>query len=33
VEKLVELKTAFEIAFGNDRSVGFGKFEFPLLKP
>jgi hypothetical protein len=31
VEKLVELKTAFEIPFGTDRLVGFGeKFLSPL---
>jgi len=33
VEKIVELKTVFEIARGEDRSVGFGKACWPPLKP
>ena len=33
VEKLVELKTTFEIPFGKDRSVGFKGECFGAIKP
>ena len=33
VEKLVELKTTFEIPFGKDRSVGFSEALVTPLKP
>ena len=33
VEKLVELKTLFEIPFRNDRTVGFGEPAMSPLKP
>jgi len=33
VEKVVELKTAFQTFFRNDRPVGFWHTGFPALKP
>ena len=33
VEKLVELKTTFEIPFGKERPVGFRKWRVLPLKP
>jgi hypothetical protein len=33
VEKLVELKTLFEIPFRKDRTVGFGEPAMSPLKP
>ena len=33
VENLVELKTVFEMAFGEDRAVGFEGIELPPLRP
>jgi len=33
VEKVVELKAAFQAFFHNDRPVGFRHTDFPALKP
>jgi len=33
VEKVVELKTVFEISYGDDRAAGFGKARWRSLKP